>query len=115
MDVNYQKKRFNITEAIDFVTAGDVSELSDLSEDEEYDNDDNQMHLDAGDIETFKAKESDNEKENFSDEDDIPLAQLADIDKKPMNQLMLMQQYRSQNQRGCFDGEKRIPWKEMLP
>ena len=82
MDVNYQKKRFNITEAIDFVTAGDVSELSNLSEDEEYDNDDNQMHLDAGDIETFKAKESDNEKENFSDEDDIPLAQLADMDKE---------------------------------
>ena len=102
MDVNYQKKRLNITEAIDFVTAGDVSELSNLSEDEEYDNDDNQMHLDAGDIETFKAKESDNEKENFSDEDDIPLAQLADIDKETNESV-------DADAAGCFDGEKRIP------
>ena len=81
MDRNYHKKRFNVVEAIDFVTSGNVSDLSDLSEDDEFDNGDNEMHLDAANTEAIAGDESENEKDNFSDEgdeDDIPLAQLAE-------------------------------------
>ena len=82
MSKNYEKKRFNVIEAINFVTSGDVSDLSDLSEDEEFDNDGTEMQLNAGNFEVLVGDESVKEKENFSDsddEDDIPLAQLAEI------------------------------------
>ena len=53
MSKNYEKKRFNVIEAINFVTSGDVSDLSDLSEDEEFDNDGTEMQLNAGNFEVL--------------------------------------------------------------
>ena len=70
MSKNYEKKRFNVIEAINFVTSGDVSDLSDLSEDEEFDNDGTEMQLNAGNFEVLVGDESVKEKENFSDSDD---------------------------------------------
>ena len=70
-----------MVEAIDFVTAGDVSDLSDLSDDEEFENNAEEIHLDAGDIDGLPASESGDERETFSDEDEIPLAQIAESSK----------------------------------
>ncbi len=64
------KKSYTTDEAIDFVTSGDVSELSDLSEDEEFEISEEIMCIEN----TLESPE-----EMDTDEDDLPLAQLADI------------------------------------
>ena len=65
---------------IDFVTSGDISELSELSSDEESD-DERQIMIN---IQREEELESAHDDDRDYDEDDIPLAQLA-TDPTPNN------------------------------
>ena len=65
---------------IDFVTSGDISELSEFSSDEESD-DERQIMVN---IQREEELESDHDDDRDYDEDDIPLAQLA-TDLTPNN------------------------------
>ena len=64
------QKRFNVVEAIDFVTSGDVSELSDLSDEEEFEKEESQILINV-------AIDESEDIECFIDEDETPLAQLV--------------------------------------